>query len=77
MEAIGRAVPGFARAGRGRRSFFSFRKRAKEPEKRNPNGVGFARKPSGGPHPALRAAVGGAFFLFFRERSERTKEKKP
>ena len=77
MEAVGRAVPGFARAGRGRRSLFSFRKSAKEPEKRNHNGVGESRPTRGGPPPALRTAVGGAFFLFFQKKSERTKEKKP
>jgi len=57
-------------------SFLS-EKEKKEPKKRNPNGEGDAWKPSGGPHPALRAAVGGAFFLFFQEKSERAKEKKP
>ena len=77
MEAIGRAAPGFARGGRGSVLSFLSEKEKKEPKKRNLNGEGFARKPSGEPSPALRAAVGGAFFLFFQEKSERTKEKKP
>ena len=74
MEAIGRAAPGFAHAGRGRRSFFSFRKRAKEPKKKNLNG-GDAWKPSGGPSPALRTPEGGGVLSFLSEKERKNQRK--
>ena len=60
---------------KGERSFFSFRKRAKEPEKRNLNGVEFARKPSGEPHPALRAPEGGRSFFSFGKGAKEPKKR--
>ena len=78
----GRDLRGSHRAGRprlcarrkGRRSFFSFRKRAKEPEKRILNG-GDAWKPSGGPSPALRAPEGGGVLSFLSEKARKNQRK--
>ncbi len=76
MEAIGRAVPGFARGGRGSVLSFLSGKEKKEPEKRNLNGGMHGSRRTGRTRLCARRK-GAAFFLFFRERSERTKEKKP
>ena len=76
MEAIGRAAPGFAHGGRGSVLSFLSEKERKNQRKETLTGGMHGSHRAGRPRLCARRK-GAAFFLFFREKSEGTREKKP
>ena len=77
MEAIGRAVPGFAHGGRGSVLSFLSGKERKNQRKETLTGRDLRGNHRAGRPRLCARRKGAAFFLFFQKKSERTREKKP